>query len=77
MHKPLVLARAIGGRLAGADLTLIDATRLCALVKLWPELVVKPALGTEGGNGIRFVESDNIVATLAQLKRSGVSDLVI
>ncbi|WP_322052997.1 sugar-transfer associated ATP-grasp domain-containing protein [Paraburkholderia bannensis] len=75
--EPLVLARVVGGRLAGADLKLIDVSRLCALVKPWPEVVVKPALDSGGGNGIHFIESGNIVAMLAQLKRNGVSDLVI
>ncbi|WP_156521500.1 hypothetical protein [Burkholderia sp. MSMB1589WGS] len=76
-NEPLVLARVVGGRLAGAELTLIDVPRLCALVKPWPELVVKPTLDSGGGDGIRFVEPGNIVATLAQLKRSGVGDLIV
>lgn len=75
--ETLDLARVIAGRLTDANHRSINVERLRALVAPYRELVIKPALDSGGGNGVRFVGSKDVVAALAQLKRSGICDLVI
>jgi hypothetical protein len=77
LAQPKTLARRVNGQWLDADYQLIDRARALALIEDQMEAVIKPSLGTSGGEGIAFWQADQGTAGLeAKLNAVGPNLIV-